>query len=53
MTNLCKLNFSILVYVHDENADDLGKDLAKWLLDEWLNGDVVIDVEYIDHEVKF
>lgn len=51
MTNTCKLHFTITCYVHDECADELGKDLAKWLLESWFNGEDVIDVEYVDYDV--
>ena len=51
MVNLVKLNFNILCYVHDECADDLGKDLALFLRESWFNGEDVLDVEYIDYEV--
>ena len=53
MTNTCKLHFTITCYVHDECADDLGKDLVKFLEESWFNGEDVLEVEYIDHEVLF
>lgn len=51
MTNLCSLHFEILYYVHDELADDLGKDLAIFL-QEFLDGDDFLEVRYIEHSVK-
>jgi len=51
LTNLCKLHFTILCHVHDECADDLGKDLAKFLMESWFNGEDVLEVEYLDHDV--
>ena len=51
MTNVCKLHFTIACYVHDENADELGKDLAKFLEESWFNGEDVLEVEYLDHDV--
>lgn len=51
MTNICKLHFTITVHVHDELADDLGKDLAVFLLESWTNGEDIIDVEYESHDV--
>lgn len=51
MTNVCKLHFTITCHVHDELADDLGKDLAHWLECEWFNGEDVLEVEYINHKV--
>ncbi len=51
MTNICKLSFEITCNVHDENAEDLGKDLAVWLRESWFNGEDVLDVEFIDYKV--
>ena len=51
MTNLCKLNFKVTCHVHDECAEDLGKDLARFLKESWFNGEDVLDVEFIDYEV--
>ena len=51
MTNVCKLTFEVTCHVHDENADDLGKDLAAWLKESWFNGEDVLDVEYIKHDI--
>ena len=51
MTNLCKLHFDVTVHVHSENADDLGEDLAAFLLESWFNGDDVLEVEYKGHDV--
>lgn len=51
MVNLIKLHFEITYNVHDENAEDLGRDLAKWLRESWFNGEDVLDVEFRDYEV--
>lgn len=51
MTNVCKLHFDVTVHVHDECADDLGDELAAWLLESWFNGEDMIDVEYKGHDV--
>lgn len=51
MTNLCKLHFNIICYVHDECAEELGKNLAVFLQESWFNGEDVLEVEYIDYEV--
>lgn len=51
MTNVCKLIFEVECNVHDECADDLGKDLAIFLLESFLNGEDVIDVKYKGHKV--
>ena len=51
MTNLIKLNFDITVECHEESANDLGEDLARWLRESWFNGEDVIDVEFIDYKV--
>ena len=51
MTNVCKLHFDVTVHVHDECADDLGDELAAWLLESWFNGEDMIDVEYKGHNV--
>lgn len=51
MVNLVKLNFDITVECHDENANDLGEELANWLFTSWFNGEDVLDVEFIDYKV--
>ena len=51
MTNVCKLCFSVTCHVHSECADDLGKDLAKFLEESWFNGEDVLEVEYLDHTI--
>lgn len=51
MTNVCKLTFEVTCHVHDECADDLGKDLARWLKESWFNGEDVLDVEYIKYNI--
>lgn len=51
MTNLCKLHFTVTCHVHDELADDLGKDLAKFIQESWFNGEDVLEVDYVKHEV--
>ncbi len=51
MTNICKLTFEITCHIHDECADDLGKDLARWLKESWFNGEDVLDVEYIKYNI--
>ena len=51
MVNLVNLKFDVTVEVHDECAEDLGKDLAKWLRESWFNGEDIIDVEFRDYEV--
>ena len=51
MTNICKLKFEVEVHVHDECADDLGNDLAKFLQESWFNGEDVLDVRYVGHDV--
>lgn len=53
MTNVVKLHFKLTVECQEELADDLGEDLAKWLLESWFNGEDVLDVEYVDHDVVF
>jgi len=53
MTNVCSLTFEVICYVHDENADDLGKDLAKFLEESWFNGEDILEVNYLDHSVKY
>ena len=51
MTNLCKLHFDVSVWVHDENAVDLGKDL-EWFIWEYLGeGDDVESVEFKGYNV--
>ena len=52
MTNVCNLHFDVEVHVHDECADDLGKDLARFLEESWFNGEDVISVKYKGHEVE-
>lgn len=51
MTNVCKLHFAITCHVHDENADELGKELAVFLQESWFNGEDVLEVEYKGHDV--
>lgn len=51
MTNICKLKFEVTCHVHDECADDLGNDLAKFLEESWFNGEDVLEVEYKGHDV--
>lgn len=51
MTNICKLTFDVTCHVHDELADDLGKDLAVFLEESFFNGEDVLEVEYIKHKV--
>jgi len=51
MTNICKLTFDVTCHVHDECADDLGKDLAVFLEESFFNGEDIIEVEYIKHKV--
>ena len=51
MTNICVLTFEITCHVHDECAEDLGKDLATFLEESWFNGEDVIGVEYKDYKV--
>ena len=52
MTNICELKFTVTCHVHDELADDLGKDLATWLFESWFNGEDVIEITYNGHNVK-
>lgn len=51
MTNICTLTFDVTCHVHDECADDLGKDLAIFLQESFFNGEDIIEVEYIKHKV--
>ena len=51
MTNVCELSFVVTCHVHDECADELGEDLAAWLLESWFNGEDMINVEYKGHKV--
>ncbi|MBQ2654114.1 MAG: hypothetical protein IJF83_11200 [Methanobrevibacter sp.] len=51
MTNICKLKFEVSVHVHDECADGLGEDLAKFLEESWFNGEDVLEVIYTGHDV--
>lgn len=51
MTNLCKLKFEVTCHVHEELADDLGKELAIFLQESWFNGEEVLEVEYKGHDV--
>ena len=51
MTNICKLKFSVACHVHDECANDLGEDLARFLEESWFNGEDVLEVEYIGYDV--
>ena len=51
MTNICKLIFGVTCHVHDECADDLGEDLARFLEESWFNGEDVLEVEYITHSI--
>jgi len=45
------LHFFILCYVHDENAEELGKELALWLQESWFNGEDVLEVEFEDYDI--
>ena len=51
MVNIVKLNFDVTVECHEECANDLGRDLARWLEESWFNGEDVLDVEFIDYKV--
>lgn len=51
MTNLVKLKFIVKCYVHDENAKDLGEDLALFLQESWFNGEDVLEVEFEDYDI--
>ena len=51
MTNLVRLHFDVVCYVHEELADDLGKDLATFLEESWFNGEDVFEVEFKDYSV--
>lgn len=51
MTNICSLNFEVIINVHSEYADELGKDLAKWLEESWFNGEDILEVKYKDSKV--
>lgn len=50
MTNICKLTFEITCHVHDECADDLGKEMAIFLQESWFNGEDILEVEYKSHK---
>lgn len=36
MVNIVKLNFDVTVECHEESADELGKDLARWFMSHGL-----------------
>ena len=46
----CTLHFGVTVECDSNSADDLGKDLAVFL-EEFLNGEDVVEVEYNGHGV--
>lgn len=45
MTNL------VACYVHDENAKELGEELALFLQESWFNGEDVLEVEFEDYDI--
>ena len=51
MTNLVAMHFIVKCYVHDENAKELGKELALWLQESWFNGEDVLEIEFDDYDV--
>ena len=51
MTNVCELKFGIFVNVNSEDADEVGKELAAFLRESFFNGEDVVEVSYLGHEV--
>ena len=51
MTNLVAMHFIVKCYVHDENAKELGEELALWLQESWFNGEDVLEIEFDDYDV--
>lgn len=50
-SNLVAMHFTIKCYVHDEDAKELGEELALWLQESWFNGEDVLEVEFDDYEI--
>lgn len=53
MVNLVKLKFEVTVECKYEYADDLGRDIASDILNEWDNGVDYLDWEYVGSELIF
>ena len=51
MTNLVAMHFIVKCYVHDENAKELGEELALFLQESWFNGQDVLEVEFEDYDI--
>lgn len=51
MVNLIRLSFECIVKCNPEYADDLGKDIAHDLLNEWDNGVDYLDWMFVKSEV--
>ena len=51
MANLVSMKFKVKCYVHDENAKELGKELALFLQESWFNGEDVLEVEFEDYNI--
>ena len=47
---LFKLNFSIVCECPEDEAQDLGEDLAAFLQESWFNGEDVLEVRYVGCE---
>ena len=53
MVNLVKLKFECTVECKYEYADELGRDIAHDLLNEWDNGEDYLDWEFKGSELVF
>lgn len=51
MSNVCELKFGVFINIESEYADDLGKELAAFLQETFFNGEDVVEVSYLGHEV--
>lgn len=50
MTDLIALKFSIMCECPEEEAQDLGEDLAAFLQESFFNGEDVLTVEFVGSE---
>lgn len=51
MVNLVKLVFECTIECSHEYADELGRDIAHDLLNEWDNGEDILEWRYVDYKV--
>ena len=46
------LKFDVIIEYEKEHADELGKELAVFLEESFFNGEDVLNVKYVGHELN-